>query len=83
MKGFKVKTLFVHRCTICNKVDDQSIATELDDYSSDTFFVPDPSFPSTSFICSDCEFEINELRQSYAIDDEQSGKEFLEDDEDD
>lgn len=59
----------VHRCSICNKVDNQGIATEVDDYNKSVHFEPDPKNKS-QFLCSDCADEIREVAWYWEIRDE-------------
>lgn len=60
-----------HRCSICNKVDNMSIETEIGDYDGATHFVSDPKDES-QFICGDCEEEIKEVRDYFEWKDEQN-----------
>jgi len=54
-----------HRCSICNKVDNESIETNLGDYESNLSFTYDPNDPS-HHICIDCEEVIEDQRRDYA-----------------
>lgn len=59
----------VHRCSICNCVNNENIETNIGDYRSHMSFVNDPKDPS-HFICISCEEEIQNLRDEYQYMDE-------------
>lgn len=52
------------RCSICNTVSNESIATEIGDYHSHMSFTNDPKDP-LHFICVTCDEVINDLRIDY------------------
>lgn len=53
-----------HRCSICNKVNNEDIETDIGDFSSHTYFVNDPSDP-THFICGECDEVIKGINQEW------------------
>lgn len=59
----------VHRCSICNRVNTESIETNLGDYAPLEYFTNDPKDPM-HFICITCEEAIQELRDDYDFKDE-------------
>jgi len=62
----KVRNLGGHfRCTICNKVSLEDIATELGDYTPQAF-VHDPKDP-TGFICVQCNDAIEETKYDWYL----------------
>lgn len=57
------------RCSICNKVSDKQIETEVGDLVKGHFH-PDPKFKDTSVICSECDDVIGMQKSEYHLYDE-------------
>jgi hypothetical protein len=57
------------RCSICNCVSNESIQTELGDYSPNMSFTHDPK-DHRHFICVSCDEAIQEVRQDFEYMDE-------------
>lgn len=55
-----------HRCSICNSVSNEDIATEIGDYKGVMSFTPDPN-DKNHYICVTCADEINDLRMDYDL----------------
>ena len=60
----------VFRCSICNKVNNQDIETDLGDFNSKMSYVPDPKSPDTSFICIECDEAVREHLSDFQLMDE-------------
>jgi hypothetical protein len=58
-----------NRCSICNKVSNEEIQTELGDYQAHMSFTNDPKDP-LHFICVECADSIEDQRQDYQYFDE-------------
>lgn len=65
--------MITHRCSICNKTDNEEIATELGDYTN-LPFVTDPS-DSNFFLCLDCYESIRDALDDFEEEDENILKE--------
>jgi hypothetical protein len=59
-----------HRCSICNCVTNESIATEIGDFRSRMSFTPDPK-DRMHDICIECAEVIQEQRDEYSYYDEE------------
>lgn len=60
----------VHRCSICNCVNQEDIQTNIGDYRGNMFFTKDPKNPN-HFICGECEEAIQDVRWDYEIMDDE------------
>ena len=58
-----------HRCSICNCVNVADIETDVGDFRDFMSFTPDPS-NGQHFICIDCADAIQDIRDEYAMTDE-------------
>lgn len=61
-----------HRCSICNKVNDPRIATNLGDHE-DQAYVEDPK-DSMFSICLECREGIDEILFEWELDDMEAGE---------
>lgn len=62
----KIRNIGGHfRCSICNKVSMEEIATEIGDFTSNNF-THDPKDKS-QFICIDCHDAIEDVRYDYHL----------------
>ena len=58
-----------HRCSICNKVNNEDIETDLGDYVSGSSFTSDP-INNMFDICIECYEEIEEANKLWEYEDE-------------
>jgi len=64
-----MKAKRLYRCTICNRVSDKSIETNLAETVKGHFHA-DPKFPDQSYICDPCDTEIDILKSEYHLNDD-------------
>jgi len=62
----------VHRCSICNRVSNEEIETNMGDYVQDLSFTFDPN-NSLFDICVECGEAIDEVRHDYDFEEEEEG----------
>lgn len=66
-----MRSKFLLRCTICDSVSDQNFSNAYSDTGRvvSSHFYQDPKFPE-SFICDDCNHEINLVSLEFSMSDE-------------
>jgi hypothetical protein len=59
----------IHRCSICNRVNAEDIATDLGDYVSGMSYMADPN-SGLHDICIECYEEIEEINKEFDYEEE-------------